>query len=72
MGVQVGGYLLEDLGLVEIQFSLKEQRESGSHLHGAGTGAVAWTGGGGTRESAKPPVRSGGGSEGGIASPGWL
>lgn len=40
VGVQVGGYLLEDLGLVEIQFSLKEQRESGSHLQGAGTGAV--------------------------------
>lgn len=40
VGVQVAGDLLEDLGLVEIQFSLKEQRESGSHLQGAGTGAV--------------------------------
>lgn len=40
VGVQVSGYLLEDLGLVEIQFSLKEQRESGSHLQGAGTGAM--------------------------------
>lgn len=28
VGVQVGGYLLEDLGLVEIQFSLKEQKKA--------------------------------------------
>lgn len=27
VGVQVGGYLLEDLGLVEIHFSLKEQKK---------------------------------------------
>lgn len=40
VGLQVAGDLVEDLGLVEIQFSLKEQRESGSDLQGAGTGAV--------------------------------
>lgn len=27
VGLQVSGYLLEDLGLVEIQFSLKEQKK---------------------------------------------
>jgi len=27
VGLQVSGYLLKDLGLVEIQFSLKEQKK---------------------------------------------
>lgn len=65
VGLQVAGDLLEDLGLVEIQFSLKEQRESGSRLHGS----RVWTGGG-TRERSKPFIRRRGGLESDPSSPG--
>lgn len=67
VGLQVAGDLLEDLGLVEIQFSLKEQRESSSRLHRS----RAWTDSG-TRESAKLFFRRRGGSESGISSPAGL
>lgn len=71
MRMQVSGYLLEDLGLVEIQFSLKEQRESSSYLQGAGTGAVpGWVVM--AQGKAEPFVRSRGGLETGIVSPSCL
>lgn len=42
LGVQVSGNLLEDLGLVEIQLSLKEEREKGQPLTRSWYRSHAW------------------------------